>query len=135
MTFYCNSKEQRPLQVTATLKKMLIVYIFWTKEKYLKRINVSNPGHLYLSFIGKSTGTHNCWRMPSKIWEKKLNENKSGDAICSPGNTIVKNSKWSSTFKNKSKLLTALNTVGNAVPLWAQLLHERGRQCFVFQLP
>lgn len=68
--------------------------------------------------------------MPNKIREKQLNENERGDAICSPENTMVKNSKLFSTFANKSKLLTALNTVGNAAPLWAQLLHKRRKAMF-----
>lgn len=40
MPFYCNSKEQRPLQVTETLNKMLTVYRLWNEEKYLKRVNI-----------------------------------------------------------------------------------------------
>lgn len=97
------------------------------ENKYL----VSRPIYIWVLLV--KAGTHSCWCMPNKIWEKQLNENKRGDAICSTGNTMVKNSKWCSTFANNSKLLTALNTVGNAVPLWAQLLHKRGRHCFVFQ--
>lgn len=57
--------------------------------------------YLYLSFIGKSAGTHSCWCMPKKKWEKQLNESKGGDAIYSPDHTMIKNSKWSSTFANK----------------------------------
>lgn len=93
-----------------------------------------SQARLYLSFIGKTAGIHSCWALPKKIWEKHLNENKGGDVIDSPGNTMVKNSKWPSTFANKSKQLTALNMVGNAVPLCTQLFHKRSRECFVFQL-
>lgn len=83
-------------------------------------------------YTGKTAATHSCWAMSKKIWEKHLNENKGGDVIHSPGNTMVKNSKRSSTSANKSKQLTALNMVRNAVPLCTQLFHKRGRQCFVF---
>lgn len=93
-----------------------------------------SQAHLYLSFISKTASTHSCWAMPKKIWEKHLNENKEGDVIHSPGNTMVKNSKWSSAFANKSTQLTALNMVGNAVPICTLLFHKRGRQRFVFQL-
>lgn len=62
-----------------------------------------SQSHLYLSFIGTTSGAHSCWTMPKKIREKYLNKKKGGDVVHSPGNTIVKNGKQSATFANKSK--------------------------------